>query len=68
MKDLHLSIKTNEEIKNLRNSYLNELNKVEELDKNNEVNLVNSYLHLLFKAFTFDDFEFPLKYELLEEV
>jgi len=62
MQDLYLSIKTNEEIENLRNSYLKELNNIEESNKNHEVNLINSYLELLFKAFNFNDLEFPLKY------
>jgi hypothetical protein len=68
MQDIYLSIKTNEEIENLRNSYLKELNNIEESNKNDEINLINSYLDLLLKAFEFDDLDFPLKYELLEEI
>lgn len=68
MKDLYLQTKTKEEVETLRNSYLKEINNIEESNKNDEVNLVNSYLSLLFKAFEIDDLDLPLKYELLEEI
>lgn len=68
MKDLYLSSIKNEDLENLRNLYLKEIKNIAEEDKNNEVNLVNSYLGFLLKVFKFDDLDFPLKYEVLEEI
>lgn len=68
MKDIYLYSKSIEDLEKLRNYYLKEINNIEESNKNNQVYLVNSYLSLLLKVFEFDDFDFPIKYEVLEEV